>query len=105
MFVFILVTDKTEFGSHGYDNEFKEMHPFFTAYGPRIKVNHRVPPFSTLDLYSLFCEILKLEPEKNNGTYANVRDILETMKLNTISPLLIAGKFVRIMLSKLDLLL
>lgn len=53
------------------------MHPFFFSYGPLIKDKHKVKPFNTVDLYSLFCEILQITPQPNNGSLSNVIDILK----------------------------
>lgn len=89
----ISVSPKSEFGVHGYDNEVPDMHPFFIAKGPAIKSSHKVPPFSTLDLYNLFTTILDLKPDKTNGTFANVRDILQPVKHQILTPMLIAGKY------------
>lgn len=91
-----LVTPKSEFGVHGYDDEFSDMRPFFIAYGPRIKKSHKVPPFSTLDLYNLFCEILEIQPESNNGTYANICDILTHFKKVPQSSFAIAGMYINV---------
>lgn len=81
--MFISVTNNTEYGIHGYDNTYPEMHPFFIAKGPGVKSNHKVPPFSTLDLYNLFCAVLNLKPDQNNGTFANIRDIIVPFKDDT----------------------
>lgn len=53
------------------------MHPFFFSYGPLIKEKHKVKPFNTVDLYPLFCEILQITPQPNNGSLSNVIDILK----------------------------
>jgi hypothetical protein len=54
------------------------MHPFFMARGPKIKKNHKVQPFGTVDLFNLFCEILEIASTKNNGTSDKITDILVT---------------------------
>lgn len=54
-----------------------DMNPYFLAYGPEIKEGHKVKSFSTTDLYSLFCDILNIRPMPNNGSHANIRDILK----------------------------
>lgn len=54
------------------------MHPFFFSYGPLIKEKHKVKPFNTVDLYPLFCEILQITPQPNNGSLSNVIDILKS---------------------------
>lgn len=87
------VTNSTEFGEHGYDNSDMKMHPFFMARGPKIKINHKVDPFNTVDLLSLFCEILEIKASPNNGSFANVADVLLNAKSNNfITTVLIIGK-------------
>lgn len=54
------------------------MHPFFFSYGPLIKEKHKVKPFNTVDLYPLFCEILQITPQPNNGSLSNVIGILKS---------------------------
>nr|XP_023015420.1 bis(5'-adenosyl)-triphosphatase enpp4-like [Leptinotarsa decemlineata] len=56
------LTNTSEFGVHGYDYNVSDMHPFFMARGPKIKKEHKVAPFHTVDLYNLFTEILELPP-------------------------------------------
>lgn len=70
------MTNKSEFGIHGYDYTVKEMHPIFMARGPLIKKQHEVSPFRTVDLYNLFCKILNIPATKNNGTVSAIEDIL-----------------------------
>jgi ectonucleotide pyrophosphatase/phosphodiesterase family protein 1/3 len=53
------------------------MHPFFIASGPLVKRAHGVQPFDTVDYYTLFSAMLGVTPEPNNGTFANVRDVLK----------------------------
>ncbi|XP_044256523.1 ectonucleotide pyrophosphatase/phosphodiesterase family member 5-like isoform X2 [Tribolium madens] len=67
------LTNNSTFGVHGYDYTVREMRPFFMARGPKIKVNHKVPPFNTVDLFNFFCEVLEIAPTKNNGS--NIGDI------------------------------
>ncbi|CAH0546226.1 unnamed protein product [Brassicogethes aeneus] len=74
------LTNSSEFGVHGYDYTMKDMHPFFMARGPKIKKHHKVAPFNTVDLFDLFCEILDITPTHNNGTLANILDILSNNK-------------------------
>lgn len=81
------VTNSSEFGVHGYDNEDMDMHPFFMARGPKIKKYHQVAPFDTVDLLSLFGEILEIAVPPNNGTVEHIRDILSDNA--TLVPLLV----------------
>ncbi|KAJ8940355.1 hypothetical protein NQ314_010737 [Rhamnusium bicolor] len=86
------LTNSSEFGVHGYDYDVTDMHPFFMARGPKIKKEHKVAPFHTLDLFNLFTEILELPPLPNNGTLGNIVDILATNhgKYSVASILIIA---------------
>jgi hypothetical protein len=72
------------------------MHPFFMARGPKIKKNHKVQPFGTVDLFNLFCEILEIASTKNNGTSDKITDILVTQsgKYSLTTILTITGTFI-----------
>jgi ectonucleotide pyrophosphatase/phosphodiesterase family protein 5 len=98
---FTLTNDST-FGVHGYDFTEKEMHPFFMARGPKIKKNHKVQPFGTVDLFNLFCEILEIASTKNNGTSDKITDILVTQSgkysLTTILTITAGGIFIALIL-------
>lgn len=59
------------------------MHPFFIASGPLVKSGHNIQPFDTVDYYPLFSTILGVAPERNNGTFANVRDVLKNPPAST----------------------
>ncbi|XP_005109937.1 ectonucleotide pyrophosphatase/phosphodiesterase family member 5 [Aplysia californica] len=63
-------------GSHGYDNKYTDMRPFFMARGPSFQENFAVDSFSSLDLYPLMCHLLHLEPAPNNGSLAIVKQLL-----------------------------
>lgn len=73
----IKVTNKTEFGIHGYDNNLSSMNSLFMASGPAVKSGHRVDPFDTVDLFHLFCEILKIKPPVISGNRDNILDVLK----------------------------
>jgi len=73
----LLVTSTAMLGLHGYDNNEPSMRPFFIASGPLVKHGHEVQPFDTVDYYALFSAILGVTPGPNNGTFANVRDVLK----------------------------
>lgn len=70
------VTNETTFGIHGYDNALREMNSLFMAWGPAIKKSYVVPAFDTVDLFHLFCEILKIKPPEISGNRDNILDIL-----------------------------
>ncbi|XP_021925441.1 bis(5'-adenosyl)-triphosphatase enpp4-like isoform X2 [Zootermopsis nevadensis] len=70
------ITDNVTFGVHGYDNNEKNMQPFFVAFGPLIKKQYKIAPFDNVDLYSLFCYMLYLNSSVTNGTLDNVKSLL-----------------------------
>ncbi|XP_011169076.1 ectonucleotide pyrophosphatase/phosphodiesterase family member 5 [Solenopsis invicta] len=74
----ITVNNQTEFGLHGYNNEAKEMHPFFFANGPAFIPRCKLEPFNNTDLFPLFCEILHLKCPKVNGTLSHLTKCLRT---------------------------
>lgn len=75
--MFVLVTEDTKFGIHGYDNLFPSMYPIFMAQGPKFKKQHSIKFSKTIDYYELFCELLNLTPLPNNGSLSNIIEILE----------------------------
>ncbi|XP_070539559.1 bis(5'-adenosyl)-triphosphatase enpp4-like [Ptychodera flava] len=62
--------------THGYDNSLASMRSFFVARGPSFRTSYKAEPFDMVDVYSLMCHLLRLEPAPNNGSFANVKDIL-----------------------------
>jgi hypothetical protein len=70
------VADNITFGVHGYDNNEMNMQPYFIAFGPLIKKQYKIDPFDNVDLYSLFCYMLHLDPPNTNGTLNNVKWLL-----------------------------
>lgn len=81
----------TEYGLHGYDNSEPLMRAMFFANGPMIRRNNAIGPLQNIDLYNLFCRILSLEPDQNNGTMDNVEFILVVGGSSWISPALTIG--------------
>lgn len=64
----VSVSPTTKYGFHGYDNDEHDMHAFFMAKGPQIARGKRLKPFKSVDLYNLFCRILKIKCRPNEGT-------------------------------------
>lgn len=62
------VESTTKYGVHGYDNAEELMHAIFMAKGPLISRGQQVEPFHTVDLFNLFCRILKIDGRQNEGT-------------------------------------
>ena len=46
------------------------------AHGPAFKKSFQIEPFHNVDIYPLMCRVLKVKPAINNGTLANVIDML-----------------------------
>nr|XP_057918638.1 ectonucleotide pyrophosphatase/phosphodiesterase family member 7 [Doryrhamphus excisus] len=63
-------------GEHGFDNQELDMKPFFRAVGPDFKKNLVVEPFETVNVYSLMCHLLGIEPEVNDGHLDNTKHML-----------------------------
>jgi hypothetical protein len=89
-----IVSENITVGVHGYDNNQMNMYPYFIAFGPLIKKQHKIDPFDNVDLYSLFCYMLHLQPGITNGTLENVKSLLASepdSSLAYISKLLLLG--------------
>lgn len=65
------------FGAHGYDNNNKDMHAIFHAYGPAFKENYTSPSFNNVDIYPLIAQILNLKPAEVDGSLDNVKGLLK----------------------------
>ncbi|XP_035662166.1 ectonucleotide pyrophosphatase/phosphodiesterase family member 7-like [Branchiostoma floridae] len=64
-------------GDHGWDNRYQDMKALFRAWGPDFKRGYvRPAPFDSVHIYPLMCEILGVKPEINNGSLAEVKDML-----------------------------
>ncbi len=64
-------------GTHGYDNNNKDMHAIFYAYGPAFKSNYTASTFTNVDIYPLIANILGLQPAKTDGDIENVKGMLK----------------------------
>jgi predicted AlkP superfamily pyrophosphatase or phosphodiesterase len=61
----------------GWDNTNSDMHAIFLARGPAFKVDHKIGPIETVDVYQLALNVLGIEPSHpHNGTWENVEDVL-----------------------------
>lgn len=74
------MTPTTKYGVHGYDNEEKSMHAIFMAIGPLFATYQKLPSFNTVDLYNLFCIILQINCDLNQG--ANRTDVWKLLLTN-----------------------
>lgn len=64
----ILVTNETQYGVHGYDNEEPSMRAIFIANGPIFAKGKVFDSISVINLYSLFCSILDIKCDKTDGS-------------------------------------
>ena len=64
-------------GTHGFDNDIKDMHAIFYAAGPAFKSDYTHPIFENVNLYVLFAEILDLKPAQTDGSITNVEEMLK----------------------------
>jgi predicted AlkP superfamily pyrophosphatase or phosphodiesterase len=62
--------------THGFDNQFEDMHAIFYAMGPSFKTNQISKPIYTIDLYPLMAHLLQLEPAITDGKFDRVVDLL-----------------------------
>ena len=63
-------------GTHGYDNNEKDMHAIFYAKGPAFKVNKEVKTFQNVSVYPLIAHILGLKIEEVDGKFSEVKNML-----------------------------
>ena len=56
-------------GDHGFSNFEKIMNPAFYGFGPSFRSGYRKKCIETVDLYSLMCHLLKINPRKNDGEF------------------------------------
>ena len=63
-------------GNHGYSNQFPDMH----SQGPAFEEGFVSEPFENVNIYSLMCHILGIEPAPNNGSLQAVQHLLKEHK-------------------------
>jgi ectonucleotide pyrophosphatase/phosphodiesterase family protein 6 len=65
-----------QIGFHGYVNSLTNMHGIFMATGPDFKRNatFNIGRLPNVNVYGLFCDVMKLVPSPHNGTWSNVCD-------------------------------
>jgi predicted AlkP superfamily pyrophosphatase or phosphodiesterase len=65
-------------GTHGYSQEYPEMHGIFYAQGPQIKSGMGIESFDNIHIYPLICKILGLPiPEEIDGKLEVLEKILK----------------------------
>ncbi|XP_076826644.1 autotaxin isoform X2 [Brachyhypopomus gauderio] len=65
-------------GDHGYDNKINSMQTIFLGHGPMFKFKTKVPPFESIELYNIMCDLLGLKPAPNNGTHGSLNHLLKS---------------------------
>jgi alkaline phosphatase D len=63
-------------GTHGFDNQNKEMHAIFYAKGPNFKIGKITATFQNVSVYPLIASILGLHIEKVDGSLQEVETLL-----------------------------
>ncbi|MBU1100713.1 MAG: ectonucleotide pyrophosphatase/phosphodiesterase [Bacteroidetes bacterium] len=64
-------------GTHGYDNNFLDMHGTFIVNGPHFKNGYKTGTLNNIDIYPLLCEIFNLKIDhKIDGELNNIKFIL-----------------------------
>ena len=73
-----ILDNSTFLGYHGFDAyKVHDMMAGFVAQGPGILKGYEShKPLVQTDHYNLFCYLLGIQPEKNNGTFSNIADFL-----------------------------
>ena len=71
----------TNFGVHGYNQKYKDMHGIFYANGPAFKKAYTTPSIKNIHIYPLMCEILGLDvPSNIDGDLDQIKSVLKTEK-------------------------
>lgn len=66
-------------GFHGYfPQEFEDMRGMTHALGPVFRRGYKGGHIEQVDHYQLWCHVLKMRAKPNNGSWARVRDFIET---------------------------
>lgn len=63
-------------GTHGYDNQNRDMFGIFYAFGPDFKKNYSTQTLYNVDIYNLLAKLLKIEPAPNDGLPERIMHIL-----------------------------
>ena len=72
----IVDTKLNEWGSHGFDPQFSDMHALFRAVGPDFE-HVSMGDIKNVSIYNLICLLLNIEPSPNDG---DIREITNMLK-------------------------
>ena len=67
---------KPIWGEHGFDIDDPAMRALFLAHGPDFRRHLVVPEFPNVDVYPLMTHLLHIVPERNDGDYRQVEEML-----------------------------
>ncbi|XP_056150100.1 ectonucleotide pyrophosphatase/phosphodiesterase family member 1 isoform X2 [Lampris incognitus] len=73
-------------GFHGSDNVFENMQTIFFGHGPGFKHRTVVPPFESIEVYNLMCDLLNIPPAPNNGTHGSLNHLLKKPVYRPVHP-------------------
>lgn len=65
-------------GAHGYFPQSPEMQVIFRAVGPDFKKGYTAKGFVNVDIYPLLSYLLQIVPEKTDGQFERVKDVLKS---------------------------
>nr|XP_060641792.1 ectonucleotide pyrophosphatase/phosphodiesterase family member 7-like [Anolis sagrei ordinatus] len=77
-------------GDHGFDNQHMDMKIFFRAFGPDFKKGYIAEPFDSIHIYSLMCELLRVQPEPSNSSLAFTQNMLQVPR-NYLLPIIVSS--------------
>lgn len=63
-------------GTHGFDNQKKEMHAVFIANGPDFKEGYTMKSFQNIHLYELMAHLLEIPSAGTDGSFDSVKVML-----------------------------
>jgi predicted AlkP superfamily pyrophosphatase or phosphodiesterase len=66
-----------DLGNHGYDPRSPDMTAIFIAAGPAIRAGVTLPVFDNVDVYSLETRLLRLKPERGDGSLTALKPALK----------------------------
>ena len=64
-------------GAHGYFLQSPDMQVMFRACGTDFKAGYESKGFVNVDIYPLLAHLLKITPEKTDGQFERIKDILK----------------------------
>ncbi len=59
-------------GTHGFDNQNRDMYGIFYAYGPKFAKNKVVPQFPNIQLYNIIAYLLNIKPAQTDAKLEDV---------------------------------